>query len=92
MQASKVMSPAAGSGMEAAALAVAQSPVCVPPLDNIIQWLGLLVNAHMVNLAMLPEAREVCLQTHNFIVSPLYRSKAAPHCVSAVSWASCGGR
>ena len=40
-------------------LHAAQSPVAVPTLANVVQWLGVVVNAHLVALALLPGAREV---------------------------------
>ncbi|KAK9808144.1 hypothetical protein WJX73_001912 [Symbiochloris irregularis] len=34
-------------------------PVIVPPLRAVVQWLGTVINAHLVSLALLPKAHQV---------------------------------
>ena len=48
-----------GCAAELAPAHVLQSPVAAPSLATVVQWLGTLVNAHLVAFALFPGAREV---------------------------------
>ena len=50
---------AGGCALDGLAVQPAGSPVVVPPLAAVVHWLGTVINAHLVSLALLPQAREV---------------------------------